>query len=227
MSEEDFLKRWARRKREVAKAEQADVKPAAVPPVKDAPGAQSTEPEFDITSLPPIDSITAVSDVKVFLQAGVPMDLTRAALRRVWTTDPAIRDFVGLAENAWDFTDPNAMPGFGPLETTDEVRRMIADVVRQIGEAAQPDASDRVPQHAEVVGNSNDSSVTNSVKEVDGGSHQALATGQQQADYAQILGREVMTHNDREDIAVQHVPTEAQEKPKQLSRRGHGGALPR
>ena len=57
------------------------------------------------------------------VDAGVPADLTRAALRRVWTVDPAIRDFVGLAENAWDFTDPNAMPGFGPLEASDDVSR--------------------------------------------------------------------------------------------------------
>src|SRR6185369_16933368 len=97
-------------------------------------------PEFDISTLPPIDSITAVSDVKAFLQAGVPPDLTRAALRRVWTADPAIRDFVGLAENAWDFTDPNAMPGFGPLEMTEEVRQMIARVVGEIGKAASPEA---------------------------------------------------------------------------------------
>jgi hypothetical protein len=228
MSEDDFLKRWSRRKREVAKAEQADVRPASIPdgkiPLNETTGAP---PEFDISTLPSIDSITAVSDVKAFLQAGVPMDLTRAALRRVWTADPAIRDFVGLAENAWDFTDPNAMPGFGPLETTDEVRRMIADVVRQIGEAAQPDAPAQPPQHVEIVENSNDSSVTRSTKEVDGGSQKAAARDQQEEDHAQILGNEVMMHNDREDIAMQHAPTEAQEKPRQLSRRGHGGALPR
>jgi hypothetical protein len=228
MSEDDFLKRWSRRKREVAQAEQVDAKPASIPdskvPPKETAGAP---PEFDISTLPSIDSITAVSDVKAFLQAGVPMDLTRAALRRVWTADPAIRDFVGLAENAWDFTDPNAMPGFGPLENTDEVRRMIADVVRQIGEATQPDAPTQPPQHVEVVENSNDSSVTGSIKDVDGGSQMASATDQPQADHAQILGSEVMMHNDREDIATQHGATEAQEKPKQLSRRGHGGALPR
>ena len=82
---------------------------------------------------------TRLTDVTAFLQQGVPAELTRAALRRVWTADPAIRDFVGLAENAWDFTDPAAMPGFGPLEATDEVRRMVAQVIRQIGQAAQPD----------------------------------------------------------------------------------------
>ena len=61
--------------------------------------------------LPPIDSITAVSDVRAFLAAGVPEDVTRAALRRAWLTDPTIRDFVGLAENQWDFAKPDGVPG--------------------------------------------------------------------------------------------------------------------
>ena len=69
------------------------------------------EPEFDIASLPPIESINALTDVTAFLRQGVPAELTRAALRRVWTADPAIRDFVGLAENAWDFTDPDGDAG--------------------------------------------------------------------------------------------------------------------
>jgi len=135
MTEEDFLTRWSRRKRQ-----SADVgKPPAEPAPRDAefpqqtgPIAAPTEP-FDPATLPPIDSITALSDISAFLQKGVPPELTRAALRRVWTADPAIRDFVGLAENAWDFTDPNAMPGFGPLELNDEVRRMIAGIVDKIG----------------------------------------------------------------------------------------------
>src|SRR5215210_2969685 len=155
MTEEDFLKRWSRRKREVAEAEKPvapvaagdERAPAAAPSVE---GADNPEPEFDPATLPPIESITAVSDITAFLRAGVPVELTRAALRRVWTADPAIRDFVGLAENAWDFTDPNAMPGFGPLESTDEVRRMIAQVVDQIGEAARPATEEALPENAQV-----------------------------------------------------------------------------
>jgi hypothetical protein len=228
MSEEDFLKRWSRRKREVAQAEQAEARPAPIPDSESPPSETAgAPPEFDISTLPPIDSITAASDVKAFLQAGVPLDLTRAALRRVWTADPAIRDFFGLAENAWDFTDPNAMPGFGPLETTEEVRRMIADVVRQIGEAAQPASSEATQGHVEVVENSTDSSVTNPVKDVDGGSPPASIEDQRQEKHAQILGNQVMVHGNIEDIAPQHGPTEQQEKPKQFARRGHGGALPR
>jgi hypothetical protein len=31
--------------------------------------------------------------------------------------DPAIRAHAGMAENAYDFTDPNGVPGFGPIES--------------------------------------------------------------------------------------------------------------
>jgi hypothetical protein len=72
----------------------------------------------DLASLPPIESLTSESDLTVFLQTGVPMDLVRAALRHAWRMDPGIRDFVGIAESQWDFNDPDAMPGFGPLEAT-------------------------------------------------------------------------------------------------------------
>jgi hypothetical protein len=29
--------------------------------------------------------------------------------------DPAIKSFVGLSENAWDFAAPDGVPGFAPL----------------------------------------------------------------------------------------------------------------
>jgi hypothetical protein len=59
----------------------------------------------------------------------VPADLSRAALRRAWVADPAIRDFVGLAENAWDFTAPDGVPGFGPLRAIDDVQRLAAQLM--------------------------------------------------------------------------------------------------
>ena len=129
----------SRRKRDVAKAEaepRVDVRPAGEETEVDA--VQKAEPEFDIASLPPIDSINALTDVTAFLRDGVPAALTRAALRRVWTADPAIRDFVGLAENAWDFTDPNAMPGFGALESTPEqIGAMLERVIGGARETAE------------------------------------------------------------------------------------------
>ena len=78
---------------------------------------------FDAATLPPVESIGNGSDIGPFLASGVPADLTRAALRRAWSTDPTIRDFVELSENSWDFNAP--VPGFESL-TTDDVRRLLA-----------------------------------------------------------------------------------------------------
>src|SRR5437016_497464 len=138
MSESDnFLSRWSRRKRVAeepekpaaagapppARAGDAKPPPAAPPSSPTTATAGASEQAFDPASLPSIDSITAETDIRCFLAPGVPPELTRAALRRAWTVDPKIRDFIGLSENAWDFNAPNAMPGFEPLEMTDELRR--------------------------------------------------------------------------------------------------------
>jgi hypothetical protein len=42
---------------------------------------------------------------------------SRSTLRQIRTliADPAIKNFRGLAENAYDFTDPDGGPGFGPM----------------------------------------------------------------------------------------------------------------
>ena len=141
MSDDDtFLARWSRRKRGAAPDARERPKPenagggsaSRVAAAALSPG--ETQPPFDPASLPPIESIVAGSDIRAFLAAGVPADLTRAALRRVWSSDPMIRDFVGLSENSWDFNAPGAMPGFGPIGK-DEVARLVT---RLLGE---PDAT--------------------------------------------------------------------------------------
>jgi hypothetical protein len=137
-----FLQRWSRRKlgsadgeREAPDAQAAEgeatdvVRSADAPPgapVAAAPDEMAAG--FDLASLPPIESISAASDVRAFLAPGVPLELTRAALRRAWVTDPNIRDFVGIAENQWDFTKPDGVPGFGSLKLTAELQRMIVEL---------------------------------------------------------------------------------------------------
>jgi hypothetical protein len=81
---------------------------------------------FDPANLPPIESLTSESDMSVFMRSGVPADMARAALYSAWRADPAIRDFVGIAEAQWDFNDPAAMPGFGPLDPMDEAQSVVA-----------------------------------------------------------------------------------------------------
>jgi hypothetical protein len=79
----------------------------------------------DLHHLPPIESIVANTDIRGFLQSRVSAELTRAALRQAWTSDPAIRDFIGIAENQWDFNDPDSIPGFGALHETDNVPALL------------------------------------------------------------------------------------------------------
>jgi Protein of unknown function (DUF3306) len=107
VSERDtFLARWLRLKRGAAQVET----PAA---------------PFDSANLPSIESLTSESDISVFLQAGVPADVVRAALYSAWRVNPAIRDFVGIAESQWDFNDPTAVHGFGPLDPIEDAQNVV------------------------------------------------------------------------------------------------------
>jgi hypothetical protein len=123
---EIFLQRWSRRKRAGARDNAHE---AGKP--HDEGGAtapQGPPPTLNPESLPPVEAIGAATDVRAFLKVGVPADLTRAALRRAWTADPAIRDFIGIADNQWDFTKPDGVPGFGPLRLTPELERLIGEL---------------------------------------------------------------------------------------------------
>jgi hypothetical protein len=139
MNDEEFLARWSRRKREAKTT--VDVQPPAAATEASTPASGTAENpgdiEVDLSSLPSIESITGGTDITAFLRKGIPPELTREALRRAWSADPAIRDFVGLAENAWDFNDPNAMPGFGPLDcSAEQLAALLERVVGGVRSAA-------------------------------------------------------------------------------------------
>jgi hypothetical protein len=36
--------------------------------------------------------------------------------------DPEIKNFVGPSENAWDFSNPNGVPGFAAMPRTDKTK---------------------------------------------------------------------------------------------------------
>jgi Protein of unknown function (DUF3306) len=138
---ENFVSRWARRKREVACLRRTETEvdapqPATtiVPDTDTAPRQHENdrtadEAALDQASLPSIETITFDTDIRAFLRSRVPAELTRAALRRAWASDPAIRDFIGIAENQWDFNDPNAIPGFGPLLESDNLPDLLAQAI--------------------------------------------------------------------------------------------------
>ena len=126
---ETIIRRWARLK-QASKAMRAidPVSDRAVATAVPSEAAAADDAPFDLASLPSIESIAADTDIVGFLRSEVPAELTRAALRRAWTSDPAIRDFIGIAENQWDFNDPDAIPGFGPLTPMEDSASALAQI---------------------------------------------------------------------------------------------------
>jgi hypothetical protein len=150
MTERDnLILRWARLKRDSDTRHKTDFS-GGLPPQsveRVSAGAEATAAQlrtdaavdeaFDLASLPSIEAITADTDIRGFLQSRVPAELTRAALRQAWANDPAIRDFIGIAENQWDFNDPDAISGFGPLQATDNVPALLAQALGRPDELAE------------------------------------------------------------------------------------------
>ena len=89
-----FLSRWARLKNE-SRTEQPPTPVSAPAPVPLA-SDQTPEPEVQdeagaappVPDLPPVESLTKDSDFSAFLGTEVPDDLRRAALSRLWASDP-------------------------------------------------------------------------------------------------------------------------------------------
>jgi Protein of unknown function (DUF3306) len=146
-SPENFVSRWARLKSESDGESAGNAgQPKAVASVDtDMPSAQQqndvVDEPFDPASLPSIEAITFDTDIRGFLQDGVPAALRRAALRQAWASDPAIRDFIGIAENQWDFNDPAAMPGFGPMQEMDDLPALLGWAL-----GGQDKIADTIPQ---------------------------------------------------------------------------------
>ena len=188
-----------------------------------APQRADAQAAFDLASLPPIEFDHARHRHPRVSAPGVPAELTRAALRRAWTADPAIRDFVGLAENAWDFTDPDAMPGFGPLESTTTSRRMIAQIVRRDRTGArsrsQPTEPDAEAERFQCE--------ADRPRQTAAASSVAAATrDRRRRPLPKMPAMQVLLQRNKEDVAMQHDVTEV-EASMPIVRRSHGGALPR
>ena len=211
--QEKFLTRWSRRKLEPADAkvpaeppQSADAPPTGEDAAKPADGAQgeaAAVPEFDLSKLPSLDSIGASSDIRAFLQAGVPSALRHAALRRAWSADPAIRDYIGPNENFWEGVGMDNVPGFGALDPSVDVKKLVAQVFGdaepklRTGDSAPADANVPAPV-------ANESSPIETKKQL-----------AQNTD--PLLQRD-------ENVATQH--DVSQEQSAATKARRHGGAMP-
>lgn len=244
MSEDEkFLTRWSRRKgaetgkKDIEKSPNV-AEPDSNPSFEEEKSRDTAvlrndgekEPLFDLTKLPPIDSIVASTDIRPFLAPGVPPELTRAALRRAWTTDPAIRNFIGISENSWDFTKPDSMPGFGPLLMTDSLRKIVTEMFAHIGQTEEEAAKEtaekkKVIEAREAATGRAESSKTAGASKDSGTEIAELAPSEKK----NISPTGNLTA--QEDPLGEHIATQHTSEPKKANdpspRRGHGGALPR
>ena len=224
---ENPLTRWSRRKIDARTSEgDAGIAPHDSEAFATRTGvAQPSDipPPFDLASLPTLDSISGKTDLRAFFDKGVPAELTVAALRRGWSADLAIRDFIGLSENSWDFNDPGGIPGFGTLEP-EQIQRLLAQLTDadETNEAAAPasaaplsseqatsqstecDAGSELPQ--DISDSDMDSHSTQNNAQDPGPAQIALAGGVDAATSKPTQDRDVRT--------LTH-------------RKGHGGAMPR
>jgi hypothetical protein len=132
-----FLKRWSQRKLEAKEPQretalvQVDVPPVDV-------SEEVTVEEFDLSSLPKVEDLTAMTDIRMFLQKGVPESLRNAALRKAWALDPAIRRYVSPAlEYAYDWNTPGGVPGTSDLAPGLDVARLVSQIMGGDQTAAQ------------------------------------------------------------------------------------------
>lgn len=237
-----FLSRWSRRKREAAEVIDETKSPAAsAQAVENARGAHAApsdrpaapkdaaerpEPTFDLASLPAIELITADTDIRAFLAPGVPPELTRAALRRVWAADPKIRDFVGLADYDWDFNTPGSMTGFGLLEMTEELRQVVARIIGPSPTAERMGSLDLAP--ADVTPGENSSDINPGGRTPPTEQHDSAGIVQDATMQTpgQSHGQDEPTQRNQEDIAAQYKPGQPETLPS-IVRHSHGRALPK
>jgi uncharacterized protein DUF3306 len=224
---EDFLTRWSRRKRDVAETEQTKSAPSerdtiaedAIP--ENAKSVEAIEPPpepaFDLKNLPSIESITAATDIRPFLAPGVPVDIARAALRRAWSADPRIRDFVGLADYDWDYHTPGSAAGFGPLEMTDELRQMVARILGEIVDTDTPEKAREPATSAECI------EETQPPREADppGAPGEQMQPAEFHSNQGSATALDMTA-----SAALQHA-TQQDRVIQSPERRGHGSALPK
>ncbi len=230
MSEpENFLTRWSRRKRVAEQPDKptpaADAAPETLA-LEGEPAPVTTKPPapaFDPASLPSLDSIGAQTDISAFLKVGVPPDLRLAALRRAWSADPAIRDFKGLAENDWDFNDPNGILGFGKLDPGTDVKKMLAQLFGETPRVDEP-PTEISAQAEQLTPPSNELSAPSDRPALDSLGDSARDSKNFDRQHTGVPETNGMVQRD-ENIAAQKDDTEFDDAP--IKRRPQGGALPR
>jgi Protein of unknown function (DUF3306) len=221
---EPFLSRWSRQKQQ--QVQKPEAKQNAATPVKPGEPEPEPEPEIDLSKLTKVEDLTAESDITQFLQKGVPEALQKLALRKMWSLDPAIRDFVEVAENQWDFNMPGGIHGL-----FEEVAEGT-DVSVWMGQATQSVFGDDAKKPAEAVADgphSRPSEPTDAAANNVAAQHDANSSPTPETLAALPAVAPAPTVAVRQAAVViqsSGTPQQSGSLPQGPSRRRHGGALP-
>jgi hypothetical protein len=232
--DEPFLSRWSRRKRGAVSGPVVDDLAAADAATLAAREGQAIDQagkdEIDLSKLPEVEGLDVHSDITGFLDMRVPAVLRNAALARMWTLDPTIRDFIEVAENQWNWNIPGGAPFYEEIVGSPEIAESIVQgggsVLRKVLEVDQVEvkadtlveysgATDSASRNVEALGKA-DGAVRNAqINELDGASAEIGCL-------SPILQAEVA--GAPRDAASQYPGIESEAQP--MVRRRHGGALP-
>lgn len=230
---EPFAARWNRRKLE---AKQGAVLPVPVP--------EATLPleaaAVDETPLPSLDDITPEGDIAEFLHKRIPAELQKLALRKAWTSDPVISGFIEIAENQYDWNTPGGCPGYGPLDPSWNVEKLLA----QATGALPPEEAVVVVAQAEggAAGEGECGAMPQPQAQVAGApAHKLDDAAPNKATTDDVDAREAVSDGSSEQMIPGHYPATvkaplvdmsqetqrlAAHKTETIARRRHGGALP-
>jgi len=132
VTDDDFLRRWSRRKTAVREGKKVEPDPVpvqqSVAPVETGSPLEPAAPE----PLPPVESLTPESDFAPFMQQGVDPGVKREALKTL-LRDPRFNVMDGLDVYIDDYSKPDPMP---------EAWLSQLNQMKHLGHYLEPDAAE-------------------------------------------------------------------------------------
>ena len=154
------ISRWSKKKIESRQAETAEE------PIIDGAKTDSSTKENSSTAqlsdIPSLDNLNSDSDFTRFLQSDVPASIKKAALRKLWLSDPVLANVDGLN----DYDENFATMGLGKLVKTayqvgagmvEQIEKSESTAVETSAQQAEKSSPDLNPQEDIISDNPNSS----------------------------------------------------------------------
>lgn len=216
--EDGFLSRWAKRKADVRQIEEREIEKREAtltrqpgddddhaltadgqPPVisedarEEPPDDETRQRWIEELEAIDIETLTYDNDFAIFMKSWVPGPLRQRALRKLWTTNPALAVLDGLNDYDLDYTDAamqagqvvsSYVPGRG-YATLEEVAEKLADAVGDDDDEQSAGEADLPEYEGEDVASLDDNEHRDHAEEIEANNVDE-ATSEQQVDETAI-----------------------------------------